>query len=94
MGAPAARPPAGAAAVSTPAASGDRQLDGLLRHVAEDPGGELNGRLYWSACRAHESGLDVEPLVALAVSMGHPERGARNTAASAAKAPARVGATR
>ena len=75
-------------------ASGDRQLDGLLRHVAEDPGGELNGRLYWSACRAHESGLDVEPLVALAVSMGHPERGARNTAASAAKAPARVGATR
>jgi len=77
------------------AASGERQLDGLLRHIAEDPGGELNARLYWSSCRAHESGLDVEPLVALAVSKGHPERGARNTAASAAKAPPRrVGGAR
>ena len=75
-------------------ASGERQLDGLLRHVAEDPGGELNRRLYWAASRAHESGLDVEPLVDLAVRMGHPERGARNTAASAAKAPPRTGATR
>jgi len=76
-------------------ASGERQLDGLLRHIAEDPGGELNARLYWSSCRAHESGLNVEPLVALAVEMGHPERGARNTAASAAKAPPRrLGAAR
>jgi len=75
-------------------ASGERQLDGLLRHVAEDPGGELNRRLYWAASRAHESGLDVEPLVDLAVEMGHPERGARNTAASAAKAPPRAGAAR
>ena len=73
-------------------ASGERRIDGLLRHVAGDPGGELNQRLYWSACRAVESGLDVEPLVDLAVRMGHPEHGARNTAASAAKAPPRTGA--
>ena len=77
-----------------PASATVGRLDGLLRHVAEDPGGELNARLYWATCRAVEGGLDVEPLVDLAVRMGHPERGARNTATSAAKAPPRTGAAR
>ena len=85
-------PPPPPPAVSRP--TGGARLDGLLRHIAADPGGELNSRLYWAACRAHEAGLDPGPLVDLAVSLGHPATGARNTAASAAKAPPRSAALR
>lgn len=77
-----------------PRVGGGARLDGLLRHVAQAPEGELNSRLYWAACRAHEAGLDTGPLVELAVSMGHPPRGAVNTAASAGKAPPRRVVTR
>lgn len=70
-----------------PPSSGSGRIDGLVRYVADAPDGELNCRLYWAACRAHEAGLDTAPLVDAAVAKGHPERGARNTAASAAKAP-------
>lgn len=81
--------------VHVPRVTSGGGLEPLLRWIAADPGGELNNRLYWASCRALEAGLDVNPLVDLAVSMGHPYRGAVNTAASAAKAaPRKVGATR
>lgn len=68
-----------------------RRLAGLVRYVHEAPEGELNTRLYWASCRAHEDGMDTEPLVEAAIAAGHPERGARATADSAANAPSRTG---
>jgi hypothetical protein len=66
-----------------------RTIDRLVRVVVEAPEGELNNRLYWACCRAHEAGLGTGPLVDAAVAKGHPRCGAENTATSAAKAPAR-----
>lgn len=62
-------------------------LEPLLRVIHEDPGGELNNRLFWACCRAHESGLDTTPLIEAAVAKGHPRRSAERTAQSAANAP-------
>ncbi|HET9254892.1 MAG TPA: bifunctional DNA primase/polymerase [Pseudonocardiaceae bacterium] len=58
-------------------------LDPLLRFLAAAPEGRLNNSLFWAASRAHDDGLDVGPLVELAVSMGHPRRGAEATAGTA-----------
>lgn len=80
--------------VTVPVARIGGRIDGLVRYVTEAPEGERNKRLYWAACRAHESGLDTAPLVAAAVAGGLPERGAQNTADSATKAPPRKVATR
>lgn len=98
VGAPTARAPrwvrrllAPAPAPVIPRQTTGGQIDPLVRYIEADPGGELNNRLYWSCCRAHESGLAVAPLVAAAVALGHPERTAWATANSAAKAPARPG---
>jgi hypothetical protein len=66
------------------------KIDHLVRFVVSAPDGELNNRLYWAAARAHEAGLDTTPLVDAAVAKGHPERGARATATSAARAPVRL----
>lgn len=65
------------------------KIDHLVQFVTEVPDGELNNRLYWASCRAHEAGFDTGSLVNAAVAKGHPQRGAENTANSAAKAPAR-----
>lgn len=64
-------------------------LDALVRWVGESPEGQGNNRLYWAACRAHESGLDVEPLIDAAVGRGTPHMEAVATARSAEHAPAR-----
>jgi len=74
--------------------AGSSSADRLAKVVAEAPEGERNRRLYWSACRAHESGMDPTPLLAAALAVGLTEPAARATIASAAKAPPRVGATR
>jgi hypothetical protein len=68
-------------------------LVGLVKFVLEAPEGQLNSRLYWSACRAYETGVDPvaisRALVAAAVSLGHPERAAERTVTSARNAPVR-----
>ncbi|MFE5872130.1 bifunctional DNA primase/polymerase [Streptomyces roseifaciens] len=68
-------------------------LVGLVKFVLGAPEGELNTRLYWAACRAYETGADAEAvgraLVDAAVSLGHPERPAERTVASARNAPTR-----
>jgi len=76
------------------APAGSSSAERLAKVVAEAPEGERNRRLYWAACRAHESGMDPAPLLDAAVAVGLTESGARATIASAAKAPPRVGATR
>lgn len=67
--------------------------DGLVRFVLDAGEGELNNRLYWAACRAHEHGADAEAvtraLIDAAVLKGHPERTAARTVESARSAPAR-----
>lgn len=68
---------------------GGKSLDHLVRFVLDDPGSELNNRLYWASVRAHEAGLDTADLVEAAVSKGHPRRAAEKTANSAANAPRR-----
>ncbi|MDX3314567.1 bifunctional DNA primase/polymerase [Streptomyces sp. ME08-AFT2] len=71
-------------------------LVGLVKFVLEAPEGQLNNRLYWSACRAYETGADPvsvsRALVAAAVSLGHPERAAERTVTSARNAPTRTSA--
>jgi hypothetical protein len=71
-------------------------LVGLVKFVLEAPEGELNNRLYWSACRAYETGADPvsvsRALVAAAVSLGHPEHAAERTVSSARNAPLRTSA--
>lgn len=68
------------------------KLAALVRLVEQAPDGELNNRLYWASCRAHECGADTAPLVAAAIAKGHPERGAIATARSAGNAPGRTAA--
>ena len=71
-------------------------LVGLVKFVLEAPEGELNNRLYWSACRAYETGVDADSigraLVDAAASLGHPERAAERTVSSARNAPVRTSA--
>lgn len=67
-----------------------KSLDHLVRFVLDSGEGELNNRLHWACCRAHETGLDTAELVEAAVSKGHPRRGAENTARSAGNAPRRT----
>jgi hypothetical protein len=57
---------------------------GLLRVVADAAEGNRNNALFWAACRAHEHGLDVGPLVDAAVANGLSRRAADATARSAA----------
>ncbi|HEX2301809.1 MAG TPA: hypothetical protein VHH34_25445 [Pseudonocardiaceae bacterium] len=64
----------------------------LVQFVSESTEGERNRRLFWACCRAHERGLDTEPLIAAAVALGYSERAARRTAQSAAKRPPRKAA--
>lgn len=68
-------------------------LVALVKFVLAAPEGELNTRLYWSACRAFETGVDADSisraLVAAAVSLGHPEHAADRTVSSARNAPVR-----
>lgn len=66
-------------------------LDALIRFVATAGQGERNRRLYWAACRAHEAGLDPNPLIDAAVHTGLTSVAARATVASAQRAPARTG---
>ncbi|WP_331453029.1 bifunctional DNA primase/polymerase [Streptomyces sp. SS162] len=69
-------------------------LTGLIKFVLQAPDGELNNRLYWAACRAFETNVDLDAvtraLVDAAVSMGHPERAAQRTVNSARNAPVRT----
>lgn len=69
--------------------AGSGGIEHLVRVVADAGEGQLNNRLYWAAVRAHEGGLDSDPLVDAAVAKGHPERGARRTVTSAVNAASR-----
>jgi Bifunctional DNA primase/polymerase, N-terminal len=51
--------------------------------------GDRNCALFWAACRTAEKGADVEPLIAVAVSIGLSEREARTTVASALRVSGR-----
>ncbi|MEU5210449.1 bifunctional DNA primase/polymerase [Streptomyces sp. NPDC020742] len=60
----------------------------LVRFVRTSPDGQRNARLFWAACRAHESGLGrelAERLVTAACHAGLSEQEARATLASAAR---------
>jgi hypothetical protein len=70
---------------------GDKPIEPLVRFVAESVEGERNSRLYWAACRAHENGLDPEPLIDAAESVGLPTMAAHATVRSAATAAPRNG---
>ncbi|MFE9405287.1 bifunctional DNA primase/polymerase [Streptomyces sp. NPDC006530] len=65
----------------------------LVSFVLESPSGQRNDRLYWAACRAHETdqGAELaEALVDAAVHIGLHESEARATVASAAHRARRV----
>jgi hypothetical protein len=62
-----------------------KSADGLIRTVAEAQQGERNPKLYWSACRAIENGIDPEILREAARSVGLSEREISSTLASAAR---------
>ncbi|WP_419994763.1 bifunctional DNA primase/polymerase [Streptomyces boninensis] len=84
-------PPSGLArAVRSPGGA----LVGLVKFVLDSGEGELNNRLYWAACRAHESDLDratfTRALIDAAVVVGHPPRAAERTVDSARNAPQRT----
>ncbi|MFJ8191106.1 bifunctional DNA primase/polymerase [Streptomyces sp. NPDC096094] len=85
--------PAAAARRPAPGRQRSAVLTGLVKFVLQAPEGELNNRLYWSACRAFETDVDPDAvaraLVDAAVSLGHPERAAERTVNSARNAPSR-----
>jgi hypothetical protein len=89
-------PPARPRPVYLPGPRRGAALVGLVKFVLEAPEGQLNNRLYWSACRAYETGVDADAisraLVAAAVSLGHPEHAAERTVTSARNAPVRTSA--
>ncbi|MCK9487492.1 MAG: bifunctional DNA primase/polymerase [Dehalococcoidia bacterium] len=59
----------------------------LVRHVMALREGNRNNGLFWAACRAVEDGHDItDELIQAARSVGIPEREARRTVASAARA--------
>jgi hypothetical protein len=70
-----------------------RNLQGLVKFVADSAQGQRNSRLFWAACRAAEAGVDDAPAVLLdaAVHAGLAEAEARSTIASAFRT---VGAAR
>lgn len=68
-------------------------LDTLVKFVSESTEGERNARLYWAACRAHERGVDPQPLVDAAVAVGLVLGAALATVRSAANAAPRPAAT-
>ncbi|MEV0177705.1 bifunctional DNA primase/polymerase [Streptomyces sp. NPDC050625] len=60
----------------------------LVQFVIDAPEGQRNDRLYWAACRAHETTDGpalAGPLIEAAVRIGLPESEARATVASAAR---------
>lgn len=65
------------------------RIDPLILFVAGSEQGERNNRLFWAACRAHESGLDPEPLVEAAVGIGLSHHDALATVQSAEHAAPR-----
>jgi hypothetical protein len=69
-----------------PRNGGSRDIGRLAEWVAAQRKGNRNNGLFWAACRAAESGLDPEPLVAAAVQAGLGEADARRTIASAGRA--------
>ncbi|WP_369377092.1 bifunctional DNA primase/polymerase [Streptomyces sp. cg36] len=82
--------PAPASYPATPVSG--RQAVALVQFVLNAPEGQRNDRLYWAACRAHESHHGTQLTQALAeaaVHTGLPESEARATIASAARAAAR-----
>lgn len=89
-------PPSRPRSVLLPGPRRGAALVGLVKFVLEAPEGQLNTRLYWSACRAYETGVDADAigraLVDAAVSLGHPERAAERTVGSARNAPTRTSA--
>ncbi|MFG2144258.1 bifunctional DNA primase/polymerase [Streptomyces sp. NPDC048696] len=65
-----------------------RQAIALVQFVLDAPDGQRNDRLYWAACRAHETDQGPNMAQALgdaAVHIGLPENEARATIASAAR---------
>ncbi|WP_405807452.1 bifunctional DNA primase/polymerase [Streptomyces sp. NBC_00210] len=82
--APAAPTPAGSMALPV---SGSQAV-ALVAFVLDAPAGQRNDRLYWAACRAHETDQGqqlAQALVDAAVHIGLPEAEARATVASAAR---------
>ncbi|MCI3276259.1 bifunctional DNA primase/polymerase [Streptomyces cylindrosporus] len=82
-------PPAVASHRSMPALPiAGRQAVALVQFVLDAPDGQRNDRLYWAACRAHET-TDAPALAAAlieaAVRIGLPEPEARATVTSAAR---------
>lgn len=69
------------------------RIDPLILFVAGSQQGERNNRLFWAACRAHESGLDPEPLVDAAVGIGLSHLDAAATVRSAEHAAPRAART-
>lgn len=64
-------------------------IDGLVKWLLDAEEGDRNRRLYWTACRAHEAGIDPAPLIDAAQANGTPYAEAKATVDSAAKAPPR-----
>lgn len=69
--------------ITTSTASPAR-AEALAKVVREAPAGDRNNRLFWACARALECGLDLNPLVQAAVSIGLTESEAIRTASSAA----------
>jgi hypothetical protein len=82
---PRPRPGAHSAGPRHPA---EKRAAALVRFVLDSREGERNGRLFWAACRAYESGVGdslAPALVTAAVHTGLSEREAASTVASAAR---------
>lgn len=47
--------------------------EGIVMTLLDTKEGERNSRLFWSACRFYESGLDVEPLIYAGLAIGLEE---------------------
>jgi Bifunctional DNA primase/polymerase, N-terminal len=66
----------------------EKRAAGLVRFVLDSCEGERNGRLFWAACRAYDSGMGealAAALVTAAVHTGLSEREAAATVASAGR---------
>lgn len=60
------------------------RAEALVKVVRDAPVGDRNNRLFWACSRALECGMDLNPLVQAAVSIGLTETEAIRTASSAA----------
>ncbi|AXK36824.1 DNA primase [Streptomyces armeniacus] len=86
--APPPGPAAPARTAGAPPYGAARADAALVRFVRAAPVGERNARLFWAACRAHETGRGealTPALVEAAVAAGLTEREARGTVTSAAR---------